>query len=164
MKLTHVDKSGKAEMVDIGKKTRSSRVAIAQVQIHVSATVLTAIETNTVKKGDVLAAARFAGIHAAKKTPEWIPLCHPVALTKIAITIKLHRRPNRVSIMAEARAEDRTGVEMEALTAAAAAALTVYDMCKSLDKSMTITDLMLMEKRGGKSGTFVRTKAPGKTI
>ncbi len=161
MKLSHVDKKGKADMVDIGKKARSSRVARARVEVHVSAAVLKAIETNAVKKGDVLAAARFAGIHAAKKTPDWIPLCHPVALTKISVTIELRHRPSRVLIVTEARAEDRTGVEMEALTAAAASALTIYDMCKSLDKTMTISDLMLLEKRGGKSGTFVRRKARG---
>lgn len=159
MKLTHVDKAGKAKMVDIGAKQRSSRVAVAQVAVHASKLVLNAIVSNSVKKGDVLAAARLAGIQAAKRTPDWIPLCHPVALTKIAVTIDVELTRGRVIITTEARAKDRTGVEMEALTAAAAAALTVYDMCKSLDKTMRITDLVLLEKRGGKSGTFVRSKA-----
>jgi cyclic pyranopterin phosphate synthase len=159
MKLTHVDKAGKAEMVDIGAKQRSSRVAVAQVAVHASKLVLNAIVSNSVKKGDVLAAARLAGIQAAKRTPDWIPLCHPVALTKIAVTIDVELTRGRVVITTEARAKDRTGVEMEALTAAAATALTVYDMCKSLDKTMRITDLVLLEKRGGKSGTFIRSKA-----
>lgn len=162
MKLSHVDKTGKAEMVDVGAKQRSSRVAVAQVAVHASKTVLNAIVSNSVKKGDVLAAARLAGIQAAKKTPDWIPLCHPVALTKIAVTIDVELPRGRVVITTEARAKDRTGVEMEALTAAAASALTVYDMCKSLDKTMRITDLVLLEKRGGKSGTFVRSKAQRK--
>jgi cyclic pyranopterin phosphate synthase len=159
MKLTHVDKAGKAEMVDIGAKQRSSRVAVAQVAVHASKLVLNAIVSNSVKKGDVLAAARLAGVQAAKRTPDWIPLCHPVALTKITVTIDVELTRGRVVITTEARAKDRTGVEMEALTAAAATALTVYDMCKSLDKTMRITDLVLLEKRGGKSGTFIRSKA-----
>lgn len=159
MKLTHVNKTGKAEMVDVGAKRRSSRVAVARVAVYASGTVLKAIASNSIKKGDVLAVARLAGIQAAKKTPDWIPLCHPVALTKIAVTLDIEPSKGRVVITTEARAQDRTGVEMEALTAAAATALTVYDMCKSMDKTMTITDLVLLEKRGGKSGTFNRPKA-----
>lgn len=149
-KLTHLDEAGKARMVDIGGKAESQRVAIASGRIVMSAAALAAIRDGAVPKGDVLAAARIAGIMAAKKTAELIPLCHPLALD--AVTIDFAVEDDAVRVTASASLTGRTGVEMEALTAASIALLTIYDMTKAIDKGMVIEGVRLIEKRGGKSG------------
>jgi len=154
-KLTHLDESGNARMVDVGGKAETQRVAVASGQIRMSAAALDAIRDGEVPKGDVLAAARIAGIMAAKKTAELIPLCHPLALD--AVTVDFALEADGVRATASASLSGRTGVEMEALTAASVALLTIYDMAKAVDKAMVIEDLRLIEKRGGKSGDW---KAP----
>jgi len=151
-KLTHLDEHGKARMVDVGGKAETQRVAIAEGRIAMSAAALAAIREGAVPKGDVLAAARIAGIMAAKKTAELIPLCHPLALS--AATIDFVLEDDGVRVTASASLSGRTGVEMEALTAASVALLTIYDMAKAIDKGMVISDIRLIEKRGGKSGTW----------
>jgi cyclic pyranopterin phosphate synthase len=148
--LTHLDEHGKARMVDIGGKQESQRLAVASGRIVMSAAALAAIRDGTVPKGDVLAAARIAGIMAAKKTAELIPLCHPLALD--AVTIDFAIEDDGVRVTASASLTGRTGVEMEALTAASVALLTIYDMAKAIDKGMVIDGIRLIEKRGGKSG------------
>ena len=153
--LTHLDAQGKAQMVDVGGKAESRRVAVAEGRIAMSAEALAAIRDGTVPKGDVLAAARIAGIMAAKKTAELIPLCHPLALD--AVTVDFDIEDGAVRVIASASLTGRTGVEMEALTAASIALLTIYDMAKALDKGMIISGIRLLEKRGGKSGDW---KAP----
>jgi cyclic pyranopterin monophosphate synthase len=155
-RLTHLDAAGKARMVDVGGKAESHRVAVASGRISMSAEALAAIRDGAVPKGDVLAAARIAGIMAAKKTAELIPLCHPLALD--AVTVDFAIEDGAVRATARASLTGRTGVEMEALTATSMALLTIYDMAKALDKSMVISDIRLIEKRGGKSGDW---KAPG---
>lgn len=149
-KLTHLDEQGKARMVDIGAKAESQRVAIAEGRIAMSAQALAAIRDGAVPKGDVLAAARIAGIMAAKKTAELIPLCHPLALD--AVTVDFTIEDSAVKVRASASLTGRTGVEMEALTATSLALLTIYDMAKAIDKGMVIEGVRLIEKRGGKSG------------
>ena len=153
--LTHLDAQGNARMVDVGGKAATQRVAIASGRIRMSAEALAAIRDGDVPKGDVLAAARIAGIMAAKKTAELIPLCHPLALDTVGVDFSFEDGALRVS--ATAALTGKTGVEMEALTAASVALLTIYDMAKALDKGMVIEDLRLIEKRGGKSGDW---KAP----
>lgn len=150
--LTHLDSAGKARMVDVGGKAESQRVAIAAGRIRMSAAALEAIRDGAVPKGDVLAAARIAGIMAAKKTAELIPLCHPLALD--AVTVDFTIEADAVAVIASASLTGRTGVEMEALTAASVALLTIYDMAKAIDKGMVIEQVRLIEKRGGKSGTW----------
>lgn len=150
--LTHLDGQGKARMVDVVGKAETHRVAIAEGRIAMSAEALAAIRDGTVPKGDVLAAARIAGIMAAKKTAELIPLCHPLALD--AVTVDFALEDAGVLVTASASLTGRTGVEMEALTAASVALLTIYDMAKAVDKGMVISGLRLIEKRGGKSGTW----------
>lgn len=150
--LTHLDAAGKARMVDVGGKAESHRVAIAAGRIRMSALALEAIRDGAVPKGDVLAAARIAGIMAAKKTAELIPLCHPLALD--AVTVDFTIEADAVAVTASASLTGRTGVEMEALTAASVALLTIYDMAKAIDKGMVIEQVRLIEKRGGKSGTW----------
>ena len=154
--LTHVDETGRARMVDVSGKNPSERVAIATGAIRMAPTTLDAIRTNSLKKGDVLAVARVAGIMAAKKTSELIPLCHPIALTDIGVEFTLDDSLPGVRVQTLARTMERTGVEMEALTAAAAALLTIYDMAKALDRGMTITSVALLEKSGGASGDWKR--------
>lgn len=154
-KLTHLDEQGKARMVDVGGKPATRRVAIAAGRIRMSAEALAAIRDGAVPKGDVLAAARIAGIMAAKKTAELIPLCHPLALD--AVTVDFVVGDSAVEVTASASLEGRTGVEMEALTATSVALLTIYDMAKAIDKGMVIEAVRLIEKRGGKSGDW---KAP----
>jgi cyclic pyranopterin phosphate synthase len=154
--LTHVDETGRARMVDVSGKNPSERVAIATGAIRMAATTLDAIRTNSLKKGDVLSVARVAGIMAAKKTSELIPLCHPIALTDIGVEFTLDDSLPGVRVQTLARTMERTGVEMEALTAAAAALLTIYDMAKALDRGMTITSVALLEKSGGASGDWKR--------
>ncbi len=148
---THLDARGRARMVDVGSKGKTERVARAEAIVSMSAETLEVVRKNTASKGDVLAAARIAGIQAGKRTPEWIPLCHTIALSSLVVEIEPAREGLRVETTA--RAVDRTGVEMEALVAASAAALTIYDMLKSIDRSMTFS-VRLLEKRGGKSGVY----------
>lgn len=148
--LTHLDAAGKARMVDVGGKAETQRVAVASGRIRMSAQALGAIRDGAVPKGDVLAAARIAGIMAAKKTAELIPLCHPLALD--AVTVDFTIEEDAVRAVASASLTGKTGVEMEAMTAVSVALLTIYDMAKAVDKGMVIEDLRLIEKRGGKSG------------
>jgi len=150
--LTHLDAQGKARMVDIGAKAETARVAVASGRIRMSAAALAAIREGNVPKGDVLAAARIAGIMAAKKTAELIPLCHPVGLD--AVTVDLAFEADAVRATSTASLTGRTGVEMEALTATSVALLTIYDMAKALDRAMVIEDVRLIAKRGGKSGEW----------
>ena len=150
--LTHLDAAGKARMVDVGGKAETARVAIASGRIRMNAAALAAIRDGAVPKGDVLAAARIAGIMAAKKTAELIPLCHPLALD--AVTVDFALEDGGLCATATASLTGRTGVEMEALTAVSVALLTVYDMAKAIDKGMVIEDIRLIEKRGGKSGLW----------
>lgn len=152
--LTHLDDQGAAHMVDISAKTASDRTAIASGKITMSAAALDAIRQGDVKKGDVLGTARIAGIMAAKRTSELIPLCHPLALTKVALDFTFAE--DGIEGRATVRTNGPTGVEMEALTAINIALLTIYDMAKAIDKSMIIGPVMLLEKRGGKSGDWVR--------
>ncbi len=153
-RLTHLDAEGKAAMVDISTKGETERTATAKGSVIMQPATLKLVEAGNVKKGDVLAVARLAGIMAAKRTPELIPLCHPVALTSIAVDLSIDRKRNAIDIEATCKLVGRTGVEMEALTAVSAAALTVYDMCKAADRTMTITEIRLTHKRGGKSGEY----------
>ncbi len=152
--LSHLDESGQARMVDVGDKEPTVRVAEASARVRTRPEVIGMIRDGAVAKGDVLALARIAGIQAAKKTPELIPLCHPLLLDQVAVDLELG--DDLVEIRARVRCTGRTGVEMEALTAASVAALTVYDMCKASDRSMTIERVRLEEKSGGKSGAFRR--------
>jgi cyclic pyranopterin phosphate synthase len=156
--LTHFDAQGQAHMVDVGAKPATHRVAVAAGRIEMQVSTLALIEGGTAKKGDVLGVARIAGIMAAKKTSELIPLCHPLALSRVSLDFEL--RPagaSAVACRATVETTGPTGVEMEALTAVQVALLTIYDMCKAVDRGMTITDVRLLEKRGGKSGHFVAT-------
>jgi len=155
-KLSHVDRGGKAKMVDVGRKPATRRLAVASGVIRMKKATLAAISANEIAKGDVLAVARIAGIQAAKRTPELIPLCHPLALTAIDVDFELLPRLPGLRVRATVRCVGPTGVEIEALTAAAVAALTIYDMCKALDRAMTIETIRLELKSGGKSGTFRR--------
>lgn len=154
--LTHLDARGHATMVDVGDKAVTTRTAIARGEVRMAPATLAAIRDGAVPKGDVLAAARIAGIMAAKKTPDLIPLCHTLLLTKVAVDFAIDEAGSRVVIIAQVRCAGQTGVEMEALTAVSVAALTIYDMAKALEKTMTITGICLVEKRGGKSGDWLR--------
>ena len=158
-RLTHLDAAGNAHMVDVSTKTSTHRIAVAGGRIEMLPATLTLIESGTAKKGDVLGIARVAGIMAAKKTSELIPLCHPLAITRVAIQfVATHADGTGVSsVLCTATVETvgPTGVEMEALTAVQIALLTIYDMCKAVDRGMTITGVKLLEKHGGKSGSFV---------
>ena len=153
--LTHLDESGAARMVDVGHKAETERVAVAVGEVRMAPATLAAIVAGDLPKGDVLGTARIAGIMAAKRTPDLIPLCHPLLLSQVAVDLQPDAEPSRVVITATVRCRGQTGVEMEALTAVAAAALTVYDMAKALEKDMVIGEIRLMEKRGGKSGDWV---------
>lgn len=153
-RLTHLDEAGNASMVDISDKAVTQRVAQARAHVQMQATTLQLIADGDVPKGDVLAVARIAGIQAAKKCSDLIPLCHPLALTSINVNFVLNTTQQRVDISASCRLAGRTGVEMEALTAASVAALTIYDMCKAADKTMVIGDLCVVAKSGGKSGDW----------
>ena len=155
MSLTHFDAQGQAHMVDVGPKTTTHRIAVAIGDIHMLPATLALIESGNAKKGDVIGIARIAGIQAAKKTSDLIPLCHPLALTRVALDFELLQNPPRVSCSATVETHGQTGVEMEALTAVQVALLTIYDMCKAVDRGMTINGVKLMEKHGGKSGSFV---------
>jgi GTP 3',8-cyclase len=154
-KLTHVSESGSAHMVSISAKAVTARTATAVCSITFSSTVaIQLIKDNQVKKGDVLGVARVAGIMASKKTPELIPLCHPIAISHVTVDLDVDHERNAISISATVTCDGKTGVEMEALTAASTAALTVYDMCKAVDKAMIIRDLKVVFKDGGKSGSW----------
>lgn len=154
--LTHVSEDGSAQMVDVGGKPDSPRMARALGAISMSRGTLAAIQANTVAKGDVLGVARIAGIMAAKRTAELIPLCHPIALTDVSVTLTADPELPGVRVEAVARTVGKTGVEMEALTAATVALLTVYDMAKALDRGMVLLDVALAEKTGGASGAYAR--------
>lgn len=155
--LTHFDAQGQAHMVDVGGKANTHRVAVATGRIEMLPQTLALIESGTAKKGDVLGIARIAGIMAAKKTSELIPLCHPIALSRVAIDFSLHRTSTSAYVEGNATAETvgQTGVEMESLVAIQVALLTIYDMCKAVDRGMTVTEVRLLEKHGGKSGSYV---------
>ena len=155
--LTHFDAQGQAHMVDVGHKASTRRVAVATGSIVMLASTLALIESGTAKKGDVLGIARIAGIQGAKKTSDLIPLCHPIGLTRVAVEFEILSASCRVVCTATAEVNGQTGVEMEALTAVQVSLLTIYDMCKAVDRGMTITDVKLLEKHGGKSGSFVAT-------
>lgn len=154
--LTHLDDQGQANMVDVSGKQVTQRVAIASAQVQTTPEVIQLIERANVKKGDVLATARVAGIMAAKRTSDLIPLCHPLALSKVSVEFTLDQQQGRVDIQSRCVVEGKTGVEMEALTAASVAALTIHDMCKAVDPGMVIGDIKLVDKTGGKSGHWTR--------
>ena len=153
--LTHLDDQGRANMVDVGHKDDTERVAIARGEIVMKPATLALIRDGQMKKGDVLTVAKIAGIQAAKRTSELIPLCHPIALTKVDVELTLDESLPGVQVQAIAKTIGKTGVEMEALTAVSVAALTVYDMAKAAEKNMQIQNIRLVEKRGGKSGDIV---------
>ncbi|MFZ7336307.1 cyclic pyranopterin monophosphate synthase MoaC [Comamonas jiangduensis] len=152
--LTHFDAHGQAHMVDVGGKAPTHRVAVAEGRIVMQPATLTIIQNGTAKKGDVLGIARIAGIMAAKQTSQLIPLCHPLALTRVAVDFELLPTENAVRCTATVETHGQTGVEMEALTAVQIALLTIYDMCKAVDKSMNIQGVLLLKKFGGKSNSF----------
>jgi len=154
--LSHIDAEGRARMVDVGAKSESARTARAEGSIKMSAETLAAVERNALSKGDVMAAARIAGIMAAKRTAELIPLCHPLPLTDAGVDIDVDHALPGLRVTAWASTQGRTGVEMEALTAVTVALLTVYDMAKALDRGMEISGVRLIEKRGGKRGDWKR--------
>ena len=153
-RLTHLDAKGRASMVDVSAKAETERAATAKGSVLMRPETLALVADGALKKGDVLAVARLAGIMAAKRTAELIPLCHPLALSHIAVSLTLDRKRAAVDIEATCKLRGRTGVEMEALAAVSVAALTVYDMCKAVDRGMRITDIRLTRKTGGKSGRF----------
>jgi len=153
-RLTHLDATGNAHMVDVSDKHVTSRSATAKAQVVMLPETLALILGGTAKKGDVLATARIAGIMAAKKTHELIPLCHPLLISKVSVDFTADEISSSIEVSTTVRVEGKTGVEMEALTACSVAALTLYDMCKAVDRGIKITDLRLTEKSGGKSGTF----------
>ena len=154
--LTHFDREGRARMVDVSGKNETEREAVAGASVIMKPATLALIMSGGVKKGDVLSVARLAGIMGAKRTPDLIPLCHPLALTAVSVDLTCDPERNAVDITARCRLKGRTGVEMEALTAVAVAALTVYDMCKAVDRGMRIEAVQLEEKSGGRSGTWRR--------
>ncbi|MFA6021332.1 MAG: cyclic pyranopterin monophosphate synthase MoaC [Rhodospirillales bacterium] len=152
--LTHFDAKGNAQMVDVGSKGETERVATAKGSVLLSPETMRLIQDKGVKKGDVLAVAQLAGIMGAKKTPDLIPLCHPLALSSVTVELECDEAANAINIIATCKLTGRTGVEMEAMTAVAVAALTIYDMCKAVDKGMRLTDIRLTHKSGGKSGSY----------
>ncbi len=153
--FTHLDKDGRVRMVDVGDKTETKRVAVAVGAIKMNKETLLKITQNIVKKGNVLEAARIAGVMAAKKTSDLIPMCHPLNVTHVRVDFTPDIENDLINIEAEASLKGKTGIEMEALTAVSVAALTIYDMCKSYDRTMQIINVRLKSKSGGKSGTFV---------
>ena len=157
-RLTHFDSEGRAVMVDVSDKAETERLAIAKGRVLMKPATLKLILARGVKKGDALTVAQLAGIAGAKRTPDLVPLCHPLALTSVKIELTPVRRPSAIDIEARVKTTGRTGVEMEALTAVTVAALTVYDMCKAVDREMVLSDIRLEHKSGGKSGTYRRKK------
>jgi cyclic pyranopterin monophosphate synthase len=152
--LTHFDAEGKATMVDVTDKATTEREAVARGSVLMQPATIALVTAGGVKKGDVLSVARLAGIMGAKRTPDLIPLCHPLPLTSVKVDLTVDAARNAVDITATCKLKGQTGVEMEALTAVAVAALTVYDMCKAVDRGMRLTDIRLVRKSGGKSGTY----------
>lgn len=152
--LTHFDAAGNAVMVDVSAKAETERSATAAGAVHMQPETIALIQAGKMKKGDVLTVAQLAGIMAAKRTPDLIPLCHPLSLTSVKVTLEVDEAASAVTIEATCKLRGRTGVEMEALTAVSAAALTVYDMCKAVDRSMRIGGIRLVHKAGGKSGEY----------
>jgi cyclic pyranopterin phosphate synthase len=152
--LTHIDKDGNAVMVDVSPKAETARVATAAGRVLMKPATAALSADGGVKKGDVLSIAQLAGIMGAKRTPDLIPLCHPIALSSVAVTLALDAAESAIEITATCKTTGKTGVEMEALTAVTVAALTVYDMCKAVDRGMRIADIRLTHKSGGKSGTY----------
>lgn len=153
-KLSHTNSNGEVSMVDVSSKEETLRTAEASCKVKISKETARAVKNNLIKKGDVFAAARIAGISAAKRTSELIPLCHNIFLSKVSVELKLDEKARIVNISSSAKSSGKTGVEMEALTAVTVAALTVYDMCKAIDRSVVITDIKLISKTGGKSGNY----------
>jgi cyclic pyranopterin phosphate synthase len=153
--LTHFDAQGQAHMVDVAAKASTHRIGVASGRIEMLPATLAIVQQGTAKKGDVLGIARIAGIQAAKKTSDLIPLCHPLALTRVAVDFDIQPEHNAIVCTATVETVGQTGVEMEALTAVQVALLTIYDMCKAVDRGMTMTGVRLLEKHGGKSGSFV---------
>ena len=158
MAFTHLTEEGSARMVDVSEKVPSAREAVARGRVFLGEKVFPLVRDRDLPKGDLFGAARIAGILAAKKTPELIPLCHPLPLSKIEVNFVLNEREKSLEIEARVKTVAQTGVEMEALTAVSVAALTIYDMCKGIDKGVRITDIRLVEKRGGKSGEIILEK------
>lgn len=158
MKLTHLDNKGKAKMVDVSAKEMNLRTSSASAEVILSKEAFKAVKNNSVIKGDVLSVARIAGIQAAKKTSELIPLCHNIFISSVTIEFELNERNKSIKIISEAKTNSVTGIEMEALTAVSIAALTIYDMCKAIDKSISIKDIHLLSKTGGKSGEYFAKK------
>lgn len=152
--LSHLDEQGRARMVDVGEKGETRREARAEARVKMSSDTLAAVRAGNLPKGDVFSMARIAGVMAAKKTPELIPLCHPLRIDSISVEFDIEEEPSAVRVEAAVVATDRTGVEMEALTAAAVAALTIYDMCKAVERGVEVASLRLLHKSGGKSGTW----------
>jgi cyclic pyranopterin phosphate synthase len=155
-KLSHLDEQGRARMVDVSEKEVTSRMAVARGTVHMRPETLALILEDKIEKGDVFSVARVAGIMAAKKTSELIPMCHPLNITSVEIDLAAQQEPARVEIEASVRVSGKTGVEMEAMTAVSVAGLTIYDMCKAVDREMSIGETRLVKKSGGKSGTFIR--------
>jgi cyclic pyranopterin phosphate synthase len=153
--LTHFDAQGHAHMGDVADKAHTKRIGVAHGVIRMLPATFALVQSGTAKKGDVLGIARIAGIQAAKKTSDLIPLCHPLALTRVAVEFVMQEDAHSIACTATVETVGQTGVEMEALTAVQVALLTIYDMCKAVDRGMTITDVRLLEKHGGKSGSFV---------
>jgi cyclic pyranopterin monophosphate synthase len=161
--FTHFNESGRARMVDVSAKGSTERVATAQATVLMQPETLEKIQRGKIAKGDVLAVAQVAGVMGAKKTPDLIPMCHPLLITSVDISFKEESQPNReghcaICIVATVKTTGQTGVEMEAMTAASVAALTVYDMCKAIDRGMSFRDVCLLSKSGGKSGTYARER------
>ncbi|MDX1915589.1 MAG: cyclic pyranopterin monophosphate synthase MoaC [Methylophilus sp.] len=156
-KLTHFDHTGQAHMVDVGDKAHTKRIAVASGCIQMLASTLALIQQGNAKKGDVLGIARIAAIQGSKRTADLIPLCHPISLTKVSVTFDIKEAQSSIVCRVTAETTGQTGVEMEALTAVSVALLTIYDMCKAVDRGMTISNIKLLEKHGGKSGDWVAT-------
>jgi cyclic pyranopterin phosphate synthase len=159
--FTHFNESGRARMVDVGGKAQTERVATAQAKVYLQPETLEKIQRGKIAKGDVLAVAQVAGVMGAKKTPDLIPMCHPLLLTSVDVSFKEEPQPDRegrcsITVTATAKTTGQTGVEMEAMTAVSVAALTIYDMCKAIDRAMSFSDVWLVSKSGGKSGTYHR--------
>ena len=153
--LTHFDNSGQAHMVDVGDKPHTRRIALASGIIRMQAATLQLIKNGDAKKGDVLGIARIAAIQGSKRTPDLIPLCHPISLTKVSVTFEIDEKINAITLTVTTETTGQTGVEMEALTAVSVGLLTIYDMCKAADRGMVIGEIKLLEKHGGKSGDWV---------
>ncbi len=158
-KLTHMDASGRAKMVDVGEKSETEREGVAEAVITMKPETLALIKEGRIKKGDVLAVAQVAGVMGAKKTPDVIPMCHPIEITGVDFEFQIDEDASSITILAAVRNIGRTGVEMEALTAVSVAALTIYDMCKAIDRGMIIDGISLVRKSGGRSGVYERPPA-----